>query len=87
MPRLPWALHLLHPPLSLLCIGSVDELKGKRVGIFVDGPKEERAVKLCAASLAHSTAPAFCAIHDVAKNTRIAARKRANMCAPTPSCS
>jgi len=55
------------------------EHQGKRIGIFVDGPKQEKAVKLCTKSLAHPAAPAFCAIHDIAmmhkNNARIKAKQ------------
>uniref|UniRef100_A0A7S0A2I6 Methyltransferase domain-containing protein n=1 Tax=Pyrodinium bahamense TaxID=73915 RepID=A0A7S0A2I6_9DINO len=42
--------------------------KGKRIGLFIDGPKETAAVKLCAQSLLNSSDVKYCIFHD-AKNS------------------
>jgi len=37
---------------------------GKRIGIFIDGPKRKTAIELCRASLLKSEDVQYCAIHD-----------------------
>lgn len=40
--------------------------EGKRVGVFVDGPKREDGMKLCLRTMRSSSDVLFCGLHDIA---------------------
>lgn len=43
---------------------------GKRIGLFIDGPKEMLAVKLCIQSLKASNSIQYCIFHDMVKKKK-----------------
>ena len=43
-----------------------EEHEGKRVGVFVDGPKREDGMKLCLRTMRSSKDVLFCGLHDIA---------------------
>jgi len=43
----------------------IKKFSGKRVGVFVDGPKAWWAVKLCMASIKSSSDVKYCSMHDI----------------------
>jgi len=43
----------------------IKEFEGKRIGLFIDGPKEMEGLRLCMQSLKASTDVKFCAFHDI----------------------
>jgi len=46
------------------------EHRGKRIGLFIDGPKGPMAAQLCAKALKVSTDVRFCAFHDAAPDLK-----------------